>query len=248
MDDLEFRTDLETWLDGELPPDRAAAMQAFADASPEHAALAAAHRAWNERVRAALVADVDARATVAGILAATRPRARVQPPRRLALVRPFAAAAAVLMMATSLAWFYCVGPFECAYLEALERAVEAPVEVDPDRVADLVGQLGAGIPHPTTPCEGPSAVRVAHGGDHMALRYCYELPSGSAVALWCDAGADRPSFRRRVVKYGRTWWITELDGRSVVAFLDCTGTRLCCLVGEQSPEELMQAAGGILDQ
>ena len=107
------------------------------------------------------------------------------------------------------------------------------------------------VPHPAgaSPYAGPCVVGIDYDdiGEGRTARLCYELDVGGVAVLWCETGEARPSFRRKVDRDGETLWIAEEDGRRMVAFLDERTQLLCCVVGDQSEDDLVTVAQGLRD-
>jgi hypothetical protein len=249
MDPRDFDRDLETWLDGELPPDAAARMQAAADSTPELAERAALHRALEARIRGALLAEPAAVATVRAMTA----RARGAAPalrRPWILRRHVLAAAATVLVAVTLMWWLCIGPFECRYLMAFERAsndasaMQAPAADDLVRRSGLPERVGDAIAA-TPAVRVPMDVFVFH---FDAVRTDYVRPDGSSfrVAVSESAG-KRPSRSKTVERDGRKWWTTDHGGRRMVAF-DCPGRPFVyCVIGRAGAEEVFAEAAELRD-
>lgn len=241
-----FEERLLAWIDGELPVDQADEMQAFVDSNPELADRVAAERRFEDQFRDALLrtVDFDADAKMSELLDRARPAAeatassaralRPAPSRVLRLLRPLTGVAAALLLATSLSWFYCIGPFECPYLEAVERVVE-----DPN------GTPAAAVEVPGYESEGEASVRsmvsATHGGEVLVMPL--ECPHHGAFHLVIgEADSGRPSFRRRIEHDGHTWWMGEEAGKRFVAFVHPERDQLVWLVGQQDEDELLAIA------
>ncbi|MCE9636292.1 MAG: hypothetical protein K8T90_11370 [Planctomycetes bacterium] len=254
IDPAQFAERLEIWLDGELPPDEAAEMEAFCAAHPDARARADAERAFDARVRQALLAaptaPTDARSgsdSVMAALATARrtagvvPAVQAPPPvadrpeshpsraRLLTFPKWVSGTAAVLGLAAM--WMNCIPPFECPYVEALEAAASAPS----DGSAELDGltrervSLQINVPFLTIPSS-------------RALRTRVPVDGGEAVLLMSESPGHRPSFRRERKIDGETWWIASENGQTLVAFEDPGNRGLWCFVGPEAEATLVSAA------
>lgn len=241
MDESEFLIRLPAWAEGSLDDATAERMAAYVDANPSAARLAEEHDGFDRRVRDALLAGVDGGAVVERFLAEARSgadrTARKAPPRMLFAVRTVVAVAAALLIAFSLGWFYCIGPFECPYLEALEQARRA------EPIAAVVpGVAGRPAPTSATETEPPTVVPVAYRAPRRALRSRYDVDGRDVTVLWCETADIRPSFRRRVALLGKDWWIAEENGDRMVAFVDPATNLLCCVIGDLPADRLLAVA------
>lgn len=242
MDALRFEERLEVWLDGELPPDEAAEMEAWCAAHTDARVRADAERAFAERVRQALLSgegadgasgrDVVLQALAKARQAAEPAAAPVAPApaavpaprgRRLALPRWATGAAAAAAVAVTAMWMNCIPPFECPYIEALEATARAPAA----GAAELDGAA----------CE---CVPLANGV--RALRTRVPVPGGEAVVLLAETPGHHPSFRRERTLGGETWWIASEGGRTLVSFQDPRNRGLWCFVGSADEATLVGAA------
>lgn len=242
IDGHEFERRLFIWLDGELPPREAAEMEAYCDAHPDAKARVAAERAFDARVKRALLSDAAGRELVLAALAkaqsagpsAKRPTeaspASSRPisngaGRRFALPRWATGVAAAALLAVGAMWINCIPPFECGYLQAMEIAAAA--EASGPSVCD--GQQGECVPASLTGCCD-------------VWRSNVPVADGDATLLFCPAPGHEPSFRRLRRIEGERWWVGFEDGRTIVAFLDVLGRGLWCFVGTQDEETLVAAA------
>jgi hypothetical protein len=244
MDETEFLRLLPAWSEGSLDDVAADGMAAYVDANPAAVHLAESHDAFDRRVRDALLEGVDGHAVVQRFLAEARVPATVgtQKPfsRHMLALRVAASLAAALLVAFSFGWFYCIGPFECAYLEALERARDEPAV---DR--------GAAFAVPAV--EPPGAqrlgdrvtVQVSYRAPRLADLSRYEMDGSELTVLWCQSGDALPSFRRRVKKDGQDWWVADENGIRMVAFFDAPRSVLCCVMGDLPQERLLAVADGL---
>ena len=241
-----FEERLLAWIDGELPTGESDEMQAFVDANPELVDRVAAERRFEDQFRDALLrtVDFDADARMAELLTRARPDAdqpaapvhslRPAPSPILRLLRPLTGVAAAMLLATSLSWFYCIGPFECPYLEAVERVVANPN-----------GTPAAALQVPGYESEDDASVRSmvssTHGGEALVMGL--ECPHHGAFHLVIgESDTGRPSFRRRIEHEGHTWWMGEEAGKRFVAFVHPERDQLIWLVGPQGEDELLAIA------
>jgi hypothetical protein len=221
MDAAEFERDLHAWLDGELPAERAARMQAAADASPELAQRVAMERVFHVRVKRALVSDPGSVEIVREM--AARARAVRAPAGRLLGVPIVAAkaAAAALVVATAGMWWFCIPPFECAYMQALEAASHDPNAV-PGPEADefareyrMPREVAGAFPAPPV-----ASTKADFWFWHVkGIRQDYVRAGGQAFQVVVfESPGIKPSERRRHDRDGQSWWIADVAGRRVVAF------------------------------
>jgi hypothetical protein len=249
MDPLDFERDLEAWLDGELPPAAAARMQAAADASPELAERAALQRALDARIRGALLAEPAAVATVRAMAARARGAApSVRPP--WILRRPLFAMAATVLVAVTLMWWFCIGPFECRYLMAFERASNDAAAAPGPGADDLVRRSGlpdrVGDARAATPAvRAPLDVFVFH---FDGARMDYVRPDGSSIRVAVSESAQkRPSRSKRVDRDGRQWWVTDHGGLRMVAFDRPDCPFVYCVIGPAGADSVFAEAAALRD-
>ncbi|MCG3134016.1 MAG: hypothetical protein HMLKMBBP_01285 [Planctomycetes bacterium] len=234
MDATRFDEQVHAWIDGELSPDEDRAMEEWCAAHPEARERAELERAFEARIRSALLSGSDGRAFVADALRRTRPA------RPLQATRGFAAAASVLAAIAGFMWFNCVPPFECSYVGAMEAAATAPAvraePVSPDRMTAAlrtIGTLG-------DMCE---RVDVAHCCGEGSARWRLRLPCGSPIAVVEGRCAhDAPSFRRRREAGGGVLWVAEKTADTIVCFRDPGSGGYVSLVGSVPSANLEQAA------
>jgi hypothetical protein len=249
MDAGEFERDLGPWIDGELPADRAADMQAAADASPDLARRAAFERRFHARVRKSMSSDADA-AVVAGMI--ERARAAEAPAGRLrALPRAtWRAAAAVLVVAVTGMWWFCVPPFECAYMQALDAAshdVAAAPGAEADAMAKrfgLPGELDGAKAAPPA-----AATRLDVVFHHLpGVRLDYVRPDGASAfhVVACDSPTLHPSIRRRVERDGARWWTCDVGEDCTWAFQSADGAVIYAVTGPDDDDASLYAAAKAL--
>ena len=213
MDAVEFERDLGPWIDGELPAERAARMQAAVDASTELARRAEFERRFHARVTKAMASDADVAAVAAMIARALPDEAPAGRVRRIPSAA-WRAAAAVIVVAVTGMWWFCVPPFECPYMEALEAA-SRDAAATPGATADAMAARfrlpaeidGAVAAPPAAAARLRLLVRSLSG-----VRLDYVRPDGAAAfhVVACDSPEVHPSIRRRVERDGATWWTCDV--------------------------------------
>ena len=247
MDPSDFDRDLQPWLDGELPPEAAARMQAAADACPELTERVALHRALDGRIRGALASEPAAVATVRAMAA----RARGRTPsiaRRPWYFRPVAAAAAVLIVTGVVLWTFCIGPFECRYLIALEKAADDVAAVPGPAADELLRR--SGLPDhvgDAVRAEPAVALPVDFIDLHTpGLRVIYVRPDRSSFCVTLsECATRRPSANRRTSWGGKQWWMTDYDDHRLVAF-DCPKCPFVyCVLGPVGEEHVFEDAAAL---
>jgi hypothetical protein len=249
MDASEFERDLGPWIDGELPADQAARMQAAADASPDLARRAALERRFHERIQTAMSSDADASKVAAMI---ERARARAAPTGRLrALPRSaWRAVAAVLVVAVAGMWWFCVPPFECSYMQALEAAshdAAAAPGAEADAMAErfrLPAKLdGAVAARPAAATRLDVFVRHLSG-----VRLDYVRPDGAAAfhVVACDSPDFHPSIRRRVERDGARWWTCDVGENCTWAFQSDDAQVVYAVTGPDDDDPKLYAAAKAL--
>lgn len=255
-DDLgrgDFEQELRAWIDDELAGERAARVEETVRTSPELMARVSAERAVDARVKRALLADAaDSRDLVRSMVARARlahpaPVPQVQPAGRVLRRTPWAAlraVAAVLVLSVGGMWWFCIPPFECAYMQALEAAARDPAAAPcpkaeafckrcgiPERAAELVAAKPAG-----------ATETAVHGVNLAGIRQ--DFVRGSDATAVCvvvfESKGVRPSVRRRVERDGQDWWIADVAGRRVVAFDH--GDDVCAVTGPTGDESVYSAA------
>jgi hypothetical protein len=246
MDARDFARDLHAWLDGELPPEHAARMQAAADASPDLTQRVAMERALAGRVQRALMSDPGSVETVRAMVARAR-APRAPSGRILGLPRgALRIAASFLVVAVTGMWWFCIPPFECSYMQALEAASHDPNAVPGTAADDFVNEYkmpreidGAVITAPA------ATVHLDFWAWHLVgARLDYVRADASAVrVVICDSEKIKPSIRREVERDGMKWWIADIAGRRVVAFVKPGGDDdLCAVTGRAGDESVYAAA------
>ncbi len=246
-----FARSLLAHLDGELRGAEAEAARAHEAACPPCGARAAAEREFEERVSAALLGASDGAADVVarGVGRARAPVTRLPGGSAVAwfrrpALRRAAAVAAVALVAVQAAWFFCIPPFECSYLQAVEETAEglppAPALATPSAAPCIERLCPAEALGPYRLQRAERTKVVVYGWPIDAKRAEYTGPDGPLTVIWCDGEVGEPSFRRRVERGGRTWWIASENGRSIVAWM-CPVTETLCTLVAAAPEERLLA-------
>jgi hypothetical protein len=247
MDAREFDRDLHAWLDGELPPEHAARMQAAADASPDLARRVAMERALAARVQRALMSDPGSVETVRAMVARAR-ATRAPAGRILGVPRGvLRIAASLLVVAVTGMWWFCIPPFECSYMQALEAASHDP-NAKPGIAAEEFAKK-YGMPGEIDGAFATQPVATVHlhfwFWDLDGVRLDYTYADGRAVqVVVCESDRIKPSVRRHVVRDGMDWWMGDVAGRSVVAFVKPGGDGgdLCAVTGPAGDKSVYAAA------
>jgi hypothetical protein len=235
MDAREFERDLGPWIDGELPADRAARMQSAADASPDLARRAAFERRFHARVKTAMATDADASVVAAMI---DRARAVEAPAGRLRRMPRSAwrAVAAVLVVGVTGMWWFCVPPFECMYMQALEAASH-----------DSAAAPGAEADAMATRLRLPATLDgVFH---HLAgVRLDYVRPDGATAfhVVACDSPDLHPSIRRRVEREGAQWWTCDVGDDCTWAFQSADAKVVYAVTGPDKDDASLYASAKAL--
>lgn len=250
MDAAEFERDLDAWLAGELPSERATQMQSAADSSPEVAARVAEERAFDARVKRALMSDAaDDTARVRAMFARAR-AANERAGRVLRLPRgAIRAAAAVLLAVVGGLWWFCVPPFECMYMEALELSSRDPKAV-PGATADALAKRYA-LPSEIDGAKAAdpvAATKLDFAFWHLAgVRLDYVRGDGAAFHVAaCDSPGVRPSVRRRVDRDGLRWWRSDFSGACTWAFEKSGADILYAVTGPERDADSLYAAAKAL--
>ena len=243
----DFRSHLLTYVDGELAEPQVSAAAAHESQCDDCCGRVRFERAFEERIGTALLADAPER-DVAELLGRIRLGAAPSPPGRVLTLRRLVATAAGLLLAVQAAWFFCIPPFECSYLQAVEAAAAptvAPVnasETAPERLARLTVPATIGDAR----LDGePVLVHLGDAGGDYAMRARYLGGEGAFTVLWCDPGGMQPSFRRRTSRAGDDWWIATENGNHLVAWMCPYTETMCTLVGEIPEETLIAAASDL---
>lgn len=227
IDARQFEERLFPWIDGALPADSAREMEEYCRVHPEARERAAAERAFEQRLRGALVADarghevaLRAFATIRGEeagVAAAAPRSG----RLLSFPRWGTGVAAAAALVVGVMWLNCIPPFECSVLEAMEKAADAPAE----RTEELAGG----------PCEW-----VSVAGAPRVQRSHVQAEGGGDACLLVYRSDEDPSFRREFRDGGDAYWVADRGGRTLVAYRE--DRSLYCFVGDQPEAQLMATA------
>lgn len=246
----EFERDLHAWIDGELPDDAAARMQAAADASPELAERVELQRAFDARMRAALSADPSAAAAVRAM--AVRASGRNAPPVRgsWSVTRIAMVAASLLIVSGVLLWTFCIGPFECRFLVALENAADDPAAVPGPAADELMRRSGLPLRVGDALAAEPVVALAIDFAEHRTkgLRVDYVRQDSSAFRVTAsECPSKRPSASRVVEWEGRKWWMSEYDGHRLVAFDRPGSDFVYCVVGAAGADCVFREAAALRD-
>jgi hypothetical protein len=156
--------------------------------------------------------------------------------------RGLLAVAATLLLAVQTAWFFCIPPFECSYLQAVERATrEVGTPLRPGVVAPPIASRVAVAPALLGfDLEGEaSLVEVGYRPGEQGVRARYSRAGESFDVVWSNPGGVTPSFRRRYEIDGRTWWIANENGYQIVAWICPVTETLCSLVSDLPEDRLL---------
>lgn len=264
MDAATFERRLYAWLDGELPAAEAAEMDAWCTAHPAARERVAAERAFDDRVRAALVGDPSAQAVVGRALAALRatepapgtrtpspaqtssPQPPSAPPRpagrvfRMPRWIPAALAASVLVVATM--WFQCIPPFQCGVVEALEKAAEVAETAPCGNGAGcpITARMRVAAAQLGAEVGDPARVPVACCPGCTGTGFRIRRDGAEAVCVWSPCKGCVPSFRNEAEVGGAPAWVARHHGRGVVVFRDAATGDICSLVGT-APDDTLTA-------
>ncbi len=259
----DFRERLFTFVDGELGAEEASAVEHVAMCA-DCGGRVAFERALERRIGAALLADAPgagaavvskaadgpsgpdiaellrrARPGVADVAGGTAASGGAR--GRLVTLRRAVAVAAGLLLAVQAAWFFCIPPFECSLLQAVERGAAAGatpggtprserlVRLEPPDELDGYARVGAA-----------ELVFVGSAGVDYAVRARYASAGEDITVLWCDPVDHRPSFRRRTERGGSEWWIASENGKNLVAWM-CPVTETMCTLVSAIPEDRLVA-------
>jgi hypothetical protein len=249
MDAHDFERELGAWIDGELPAERAARMQSAVDASPELARRAEFERRLHARLKRAMTSDADA-AVVATMLERARASA---PPAGGLRRRPWAtwrAVAAAIVIGFVGAWWFCVPPFECAYLQAITAAAQdsaAAPGADADATAArlrLPSAIGDTVASPTA-----AATQFVVGGRHISVVRLAYVHANGAVAfhvLACESPNFHPSIRRHLVRDDKGWWNADIHENCTWAFQSADAQVVYAVTGPETDEVALYAAAKVL--
>lgn len=250
MDPADFERDLDAWIDDELPAESAARMQAAADASAELAERAALRRSLEERVRGALSAEPSAVATVREMAARARGAGAPVLRRPWYARRPLTIAASLLIVVGGFMWAFCIGPFECRFLMALERAADDPAALPGPAADELMHRSGLPLRVGDALAAEPVvalAIEFANVSTR-GLRVDYVRPDGSSFRVTAsECPSHRPSASRGVERDGRKWWMSEYDGHRLVAFDRPGCDFVYCVVGPPGADCVLREAAALRD-
>ncbi len=242
----EYEQMLLPWVDGSLDQAAADAMQAHEAACPACRGRGEAERRFEERIGSALTAVLPERDPADVVRRARSAPGAARPARRLRSARLMAGLAAAAVMLVAVAWYTCIPPFECPYLQAVEAAATTP-----GTVADGGPELDAlaARVHPPDAILGlrrtgaVERTRVDLMGHAVpALRAHYTGADGEVIVVWSDAMGRTPSFRRRTTRDGRTWWVAYERDCNLVAFQSASSRALCTLVSRLPEPALLRLA------
>jgi len=233
MKDIE-ESELHAYVDGVLPPERRAAVEAYLAANPDAAQRIESYRTQNAMLRAALDPMLNEPVPAAlGI----RPRASAHPWLRRGGI------AAALILATALGWFargQISAPAEfdadLAQRAMLAHRVYAPevlhpVEVSARQEQHLVQWLSKRM---RTPVRAPRLAdagfqlvggRLLPGADeNPAAQFMYENAEGRRLTLYIAANRDGP--RETAFRYNETdgvhtfYWIEDALGYALTGEIE----------------------------
>ena len=220
--------ELHAYVDGELSPERRAAVEAWLTQDAEAAAAVAAWRRQNELIRAAFApgaAPVPAR-----IEAALR-----TPPRRVPW-RALAAGILLFLLGGAAGWQLRASSVLAPGVPPLAgRGIEAhrvyasevrhPVEVGANEEAHLVQWLSKRLGYPVkAPYLGAYGLRLLGGrllpdGGNPAAQFMYESEDGRRYTLYCVRETGRSETAFRFAASGNTaafYWIDDHAGYVLV--------------------------------
>jgi anti-sigma factor RsiW len=259
MDCALFRSVLHAWMDGELRREEEASASEHLSSCEDCLARAEAEKALEGRVRTAMEERVDP-ARVREMLRWARTDASnglppvsgppVHPVGVLLLPRLWGSMAASVAALLGVAWLFCVPPFECPYLQAVEEAATAaapaavPGAPAPDAVARRIRppETLAGRPRKG---EAERVPVVLLGNPIESVRARYDFQEAEVLVVWSDAMGGTPSFRRRATRDDQEWWIAHEGGRTLVAYMSRTDRVLCTVVGPLPEARLLEAASAL---
>ena len=265
----DFREHLFPFVDGELSDPQAGLAAAHVGECSDCADRAEFERRLESRMHSALMTDAHV-FDAAGVVAAARGRVAEEAGveaegvehdggdaegdgasagggargrlLRFRGARGLLAVAATLLLAVQAAWFFCIPPFECSYLQAVERATrEVGTPLRPGVVAPPVaGRIVVAPALLGFDLDGEaSLVDVGHRPGERGVRARYSRADESFDVVWSDPGGATPSFRRRRDMDGRTWWIAEENGNRIVAWICPVTETLCSLVSDLPEDRLL---------
>jgi hypothetical protein len=246
----DFERDLDAWIDGELPADAAARMQAAVDASPELAERAALQRSLDARMRDALAAEPAAAAIVREM--ALRASGLHAPAARRTWSAPriVSVAASLVIVAGVLLWTLCIGPFECRFLVALEKAADDPSALPGPAADELMNRSGLPLRVGDALAVEPVVALAIEFADcrTKGLRVDYARPDTSSFRVTAsECPTKRPSSSRIVEWEGRSWWTSEYDGHRLVAFDRPGCDFVYCVVGPAGSDCVFKEAAALRD-
>jgi hypothetical protein len=143
-------------------------------------------------------------------------------------------------------WWFCIPPFECSYMQALEAASHDPNAV-PGPAADEFAKEYK-MPHAIAGAIAAPPVASVHldfWAWHLdGIRQDYVRADCSAFqVVVCESPRIKPSIRRAVDRDGMKWWIADIAGRRVVAFAKPGDEDdLCAVTGRAGDDSVYAAA------
>jgi len=254
----EFREQLFSFIDGELTGAAVGSASAHVEACTDCAERAEFERELESRMSAALLSGAEGFDVSRALAGVDRPAEPVTAERagtgrviRFPFARRLLAVAATLLIAVQAAWFFCIPPFECSYLQAVELSTREEGTALRPGVAGP--RLFERIDVPSTlsgyELQGdPVGLRRGLGdvGYEFAtevVRARYALDGESFDVVWSRSNGMEPSFRRKRDEGGQVWWIAEETGNRIVAWMCPDGDTLCTLVGDLPEDRLLEVAG-----
>ena len=246
MNELEGEEELHRYVDGELPPDRRAAVEARLREDPEAAAAVSAWQRQNALIRALYGTSV-------GEAAPSRLHAVLRTAPRRGRWRALAAGAALFLLGGAAGWMLRdpLAPSSTASLLAA-RSLEAhkvyvaevrhPVEVGASEEAHLVQwlskRLGYALRAPDLSGQGLRLLggRLLPGPKGPAALLMYEAEDGRRYTFYCARTSSHAETAFRFV-----------EGNDAAAFYWIDGHAGYALVGPQDRERLLRIARAVYE-
>lgn len=262
IDVRTFEERLFAWIDGELPPADAREVEAFCEAHPEARARADAERAFDARVKVAILGGARGKALVADALRraraddgaaapAPRPAPTVPPAEPAVSSHPAGTAARTprtpapagrllrlrrrFVSVAGLAAAASIGLAAMWFncIPPFECACLAAMEAASDAPAFGVEDFEGAA------CE---VVPLDLAGGCHVLRRRVPFDGGEAVVLVCTEGGVEPTPRAEMWSDGHPYWVAGIDDRTVVAYRDPGSRALVCFVADAPEAKLLPAA------